>query len=59
MKTSSVECLSEIDEQDLQNGVMTIKGDLAAESPIYIYLPQDKRYVLFSASIKDLLNDGE
>lgn len=41
----------------LNDEKLIIKSDLAAEYPIYIYLSDDKKTLLYSNSIKNLLDD--
>lgn len=44
---------------NLNDKEIIIKSDLAAEFPIYIYISEDKTYLLYSTSIKELLDHAK
>lgn len=47
-----------IQEYSLGDAALTLKSDLAGEFPVYIYVSEDKRKLLYSKSITNLLHDG-
>lgn len=47
-----------LDNHSLNNLEIELVSDLAAESPIYLYINDDKNYVCYSNSIQDLLNSS-
>jgi len=48
-----------IHKYQLNNPILSLKSDLAAQFPIYIYLSVDKKYLLYSTSIEEILNHKE
>lgn len=47
-----------INEYSIGDSPLVINCDLAAEFPLYLYLAEDKRSLLYSISIVELLNDS-
>ncbi|CAA6799285.1 MAG: Asparagine synthetase [glutamine-hydrolyzing] (EC [uncultured Sulfurovum sp.] len=48
-----------ISKYSLNNPSITIRSDLAAQFPVYIYLSSDKKHLLYGTSIKVLLEHPE
>lgn len=48
--------INELHARELKETV-TLQSDLAAESPLYIFLPEDEEFLLYSFSIRSLLED--
>jgi len=48
-----------INKYNLNTKEFTIKSDLASEFPIYIYMSDKKDFIIYSTSIKELLNSNE
>ena len=46
-----------IKKYTLNEPAIKLDSDLAGEFPLYIYLPKDKKVLLYSESITQLLND--
>jgi len=46
-----------INKYNLNEKEITLKSDLAGEFPLYIYISEAKELLLYSTSIKELLND--
>ncbi|MEA2018415.1 MAG: asparagine synthase-related protein [Campylobacterota bacterium] len=48
-----------LNKYNINNQEIEIKSDLASEFPVYIYLSEKKDYLLYSTSIKQLLDSEE